>query len=79
MLEEMMRKMDEYDMEEFDTLDSSEKTIAILGDRWWSQAVKKERVKTRKTIQYNTRKQRNERPTVQGVSVRTRNGAPSRK
>ena len=29
-----MRKIDECDMEKFGTLDSSEKTIAILGDRW---------------------------------------------
>ena len=28
-----MREIDECDMEEFDALDSSEKTIAILGDR----------------------------------------------
>ena len=33
-LEEEMRKMDECDMEKFGTLDSSEKTIAILGDTW---------------------------------------------
>ena len=39
-LEEEMREIDECDMEEFDTLDSSEKTIAILGDRWWPQAAK---------------------------------------
>ena len=32
-LEEEMREIDECDMEEFDTLNSSEKTIAILGDR----------------------------------------------
>ena len=31
---EEMRKIDECGMEKFDTLDSSEKTIAILGDRW---------------------------------------------
>ena len=32
-----MRKTDEYDMEEFGTLlvDSIDKPIAILGDRWW--------------------------------------------
>ena len=30
-LEEEMREMDECDMEEFDTLDGSDKTIAILG------------------------------------------------
>ena len=29
-----MRKIDECDMEKFGTLDSSEKTITILGDRW---------------------------------------------
>ena len=34
-LEEEMRKLDECDMEEFGRLESSEKTIAILGDRWW--------------------------------------------
>ena len=33
-LEEEMREMDGCDVEEFDPLDSSEKTIAILGDRW---------------------------------------------
>ena len=42
MLEEEMREIDECDMEEFDTLDSSEKTIVILGDRWWRQAGKQE-------------------------------------
>ena len=35
-----MRKMDECDMEKFGPLDSSEKTIAILGDRLWSQKAK---------------------------------------
>ena len=30
-LEEEMREIDEYGMKEFDTLDRSEKTIAILG------------------------------------------------
>ena len=34
-----MRKLDECDMEEF----SSEKTIAILGDRWWPQTTKQDR------------------------------------
>ena len=42
MLEEEMREIEECDMEEFDTLDSSEKTIAILGGRWWPQAAKQE-------------------------------------
>ena len=29
-----MRKIDECDMEKIRTLDSSERTIAIVGDRW---------------------------------------------
>ena len=33
-LEEEMREVDACDMEEFGTLDSRDKTIAILGDRW---------------------------------------------
>ena len=37
-LEEEMREIHECDMEEFDTIDSSEKTIAILDYRWWPQA-----------------------------------------
>ena len=39
---EEMRKMDECDMEKFGALDGSEKTIAILGDRWWPQTAKHE-------------------------------------
>ena len=34
--------IDECDMEEFHTLESSEKTIAVVGDRWWPQAAKQE-------------------------------------
>ena len=37
-LEEGTKEIDECDMEEFGTLDSSEKPIAVLGDRWWPQA-----------------------------------------
>ena len=37
-------------MEEFDTLDISEKTIAVLGDRWWPHAAKQEGDRTRSTI-----------------------------
>ena len=33
-LEEEMRKLDEGDMEEFGRLETSEKTIAILRNRW---------------------------------------------
>ena len=32
---EEMRKIDECGMEEFGALASSEKTIAVRGDRWW--------------------------------------------
>ena len=40
-LEEQMRKIYERDMENVGTLDSSEKTIAILGDsRRWPQTAK---------------------------------------
>ena len=37
-----MRKIDECDMEKFGTLDSSGKTIAILGDSWWPHTAKQE-------------------------------------
>ena len=37
-----MRKIDECGMEKSGTLDSSEKTIAILGGRWWPQTAKQE-------------------------------------
>ena len=40
MLEEGMMEIDECDTDEFGTLDSSEKTIAILADRWWPHAAK---------------------------------------
>ena len=41
---EEMRKFDECDMEELGRLESSDKTIAILGDRW-PQMAKQERDK----------------------------------
>ena len=37
-----MRKLDECDMKEFGRPESSEKKIAILGDRWWQQAAKQD-------------------------------------
>ena len=61
---EEMRKMDECGMETFGTLDSSEKAIAILGDRWWPQAVKQEGDKISKKNPCNIWKKRNERPNV---------------
>ena len=66
-------------MEKFGRLESSEKTIAILGDRWWPQTAKQEGDKISKQFSYNTWKKRNERANVGGVSIRSRNGAPSRK
>ena len=43
-LEKEMRKLDGCDMEEFGRLliESSEETIAILGDRWWPQTAKQD-------------------------------------
>ena len=72
-----MMKIDECVMEKFGTLDSSEKTIAILGDRWWSQTAEQEGDKISKKFLCNTWKKRNERPIVGGVSIWNRNGAPS--
>ena len=66
----------ECDMEEFGGLESSEKTIAILGDRWWLQTAKQEGDRISKQFLCNTWKKRNERPNVGGVSTRCRNGAP---
>ena len=40
-----MRKLDECGMEEFDRLERSEKTIAILGDTWWPQMTKQEGIR----------------------------------
>ena len=60
-------------------LESSEKTIAILGDRWWSQTVKQGGDRISKQCLCNTWKKRNERPNVGGISIRSRNGARSRK
>ena len=78
-LEKSMRKIDERSVEKFGTLDCSEKTINILGDRWWPQTAKQQGDKKSKKFLCNTWEKRNERPDVGGVSMRTRNGAPSRK
>ena len=66
-------------MEEFCTLDSSEKTIAILKDRWYPQAAKQERDKTSITFLCIIWKRGNERASDGDVSIRSRNGALSRK
>ena len=72
-------KLDECDTEEFGRLESSEKMIAILGDRWWPQTAKQDGDRISKHFLCNIWKTRNERPHVGGVSIRSRNGAPSRK
>ena len=78
MLEEM-RKLGEFDTEEFGRLESSEKTIAILGDKWRPQTAKQVGDRISKQILCNIWEKRNERRNVAGVSIRSRNGAPSRK
>ena len=45
-----MRKIAEGEMEKFGTLNGREKTIAVLGDRWWPQTAKQEGDKVRKTF-----------------------------
>ena len=79
MLEDM-REVDGCDIEEFGALDSSEKTIAIAGDRWRPQAVKQDkgiRLVKRFYVPYGNNVRAP--PTVGGVSIRSRNGVPSRK
>ena len=79
-LTEVTRETHECDVEEFDTLYSSKKTIAILGNRWRPQAAKQEGGDIVKNVSmYCLTKQRNKRPTVGGVSIRSRSGGPSRK
>ena len=41
-LEEKVRKLDACDMEEFGSLESIEKVIAILRDRLWPQTAKQD-------------------------------------
>ena len=68
MLEEEMRKADECGVEKFSILDDSEKTIATLGDRWWSQTAKREGKKVsnkcKQQVLCNIWKKRDERPNV---------------
>ena len=59
--------------------DNREKTIAILGDRWWLQTAKQDGDNICKRFLCKIRKKRNERLNIEGVSIRSRNGAPSRK
>ena len=78
-LEEDMRKLDVCDVEKFCRLESSEKTIAILGGKWQPQTAKQDGDRISKQFLCHIWKKRNEHPNVGGVSIRSRNGAPSRK
>ena len=78
-LEEETRKLDVCDMEEFGRLKRSEKTIAILGDRWWPQTAKQDGDRINNQFPCSIWTKRNYRPSVGGISIRTRNDAPSRK
>ena len=74
-----MTKLDECDMEEFwQTMKSSEKTLAILGDRWWPQTAKQEgdRISRQFAVMYGKNVISAQ---MLEVSIRSRNGAPSRK
>ena len=62
-----------------DYVESSDKTIAILGDRRWPQTAKEEGDRTIKQFLSIAWNKRSRRPNVEGVSIRSRNGAPSRK
>ena len=71
-------------LEKFGTLDSSEKTIATLGDRWRPQRVKQEgeitKMITSKKSLYPCNIWKNViSAQMLEVSIRSRNGAPSRK
>ena len=76
---EEMRKLNVCDMEAFSRLENGEKTIAILGDSWWPQTAKQDGDRISKQFLCSIWKKRNERPNVGGVSIRSGNGAPSRK
>ena len=78
-LEEEMRKLGVCDIEEFGRLASIEKTIDIPGGRWWPQTAKKDGDGMSKQFPCIMWKKRNERSNVGGVSIRSKNGAPSPK
>ena len=75
-----MRKIDVCDMEEVGSIESSEKTIAILGDRCGHR--RRNRTGIRQAHSFYAiygRSVMSAQTNVGGVSVRSRNGAPSRK
>ena len=64
--------------EKFGTLDSSDKTLDIIGDRWWPQTSKQEGDNTCKKVSIQYMEKRNERPNVGGLLIGSRNCTPSR-
>ena len=63
---EGIRKLGVCNMEEFGRLESSEETIAILGDRWWPMTEKQDGDRICKQFLYvcSIWKKRNDRPNV---------------
>lgn len=64
------------DMEKFGTLNSGRKTRR---QRWWRRGAKQEGYRKLSKGFMQHMKKSNERPNPGAVSMRTRNGAPSRK
>ena len=77
-LEEGLWVLSKSGMKSFDALGSRKKTIAILRDRWWPQTAEQGGDKICKRFLCSVKK-RNEYLVVGGVSLRSRNGARSRK
>ena len=67
-----MRTLKVFHMEAFGKLESSEKTIAIIGNRWWPQTAKQDRDRTFKHFRCRIRKKRDESPIFGGVVSRSR-------
>ena len=62
-----MREVNEGGLKSFDALDSREKMIAILGDRWWPQMAKQDGDKICEMFMCNVWKKYNERLNVEGL------------
>ena len=73
-----MRDLDKSGMKSFDALDSREKTITKLGDRRWPQTAKQDGDKICRRFLCSVWKKRSEYLAIGGVSLISRNGAPSR-
>ncbi|CAB1101631.1 unnamed protein product [Ectocarpus sp. CCAP 1310/34] len=66
-------------MDKFGKLDNREKTIAVIGDRWWANEAVENGDKMCNKFLCSLWQKRKKLPNVGGVSSRGRNGAPSRK